>query len=156
MEPTYTDTVKTYPAPLRAISVTIKAAGSSPVTFPVSGGKFQLDATGLPAGEYAVFFYGEPGDVVKRESVQIFQNIATASADYDPRTPARKALDAINAVLADRAAAPNGKVKVGDKEIEYASLADLISLRNFYKKEVRREEGKSATLNHEILVYKGA
>lgn len=151
----YNDSYREFPCHNGAARLVVKTAGSSAVTFPVEGGKVRMDTGSLPAGEYVGVWMDAAGGILARLSLTILQNPATADADADLRSPARRALDAINAVLADRAAAPNGRVKVGDKEIEYASLADLISLRNFYRKEVRKEEGKSATLNHEILVYKG-
>lgn len=150
----YNDSYREFPCHNGAARLVVKTAGSSAVTFPVEGGKVRMDTGSLPAGEYVGVWMDAAGGILARLSLTILQNPATADADADLRSPARQALDAINAVLADRAAAPNGRVKVGDKEIEYATFDDLIALRNHYSRLVRKEEGKPATIRHEKIYYR--
>lgn len=62
----------------------------------------------------------------------------TATA-HDPRSHARKVLDALEAYLenADYAAA---RTKIADRELQNIPLTELLTLRNTYRAEVRGEE----------------
>jgi hypothetical protein len=62
-------------------------------------------------------------------------------AGADPRSPAKQALDAINAILPDIAARPEGVITYADgKSITYTSPEQLIKMRSMLLAEVRQEE----------------
>lgn len=60
-----------------------------------------------------------------------------ATSDYST------ALTAVEAAIAEYGSNPNAKVKVGDIDIEYKSLDDLLTLRNFYRNEVKKDKGQA-------------
>ena len=66
------------------------------------------------------FFSGE--QVIKQDTLNVKQNLLYASSGYDPRSPAKKTLEAINAYLAGVATHQMRKIVVGDKQIEYSSF----------------------------------
>lgn len=66
---------------------------------------------------------------------------AVAAAGYDSRTPARKALDALNAGL--EAFGGNAHVQsyqIGDREMRYKTFADFMAARDRLVAEVARED----------------
>lgn len=66
---------------------------------------------------------------------------AVSAAGYDNRTPARKALDALNAGL--ETFGSNAHVQsyqIGDREMRYRTFADFMAARDRLALEVRREE----------------
>lgn len=61
---------------------------------------------------------------------------------YDGRTEAEIALEAINAVLANRATKDQQSYKIKDRELQRMSVADLLKLRSFFVSRVNKERGK--------------
>jgi len=61
---------------------------------------------------------------------------------FDGRTEAQIALDAINAVLANRATKDQQSYKIKDRELQRMSVDDLLKLRSFFVSRVNKERGK--------------
>ena len=99
------------------------------------------------------YFSGE--QVIKQDTLNVKQNLLYASSGYDPRSPAKKTLEAINAYLAGVATHQMRKIVVGDKQIEYSSFEELQKWRLYFEKEVAKEEGKAPCIRHEKLYYRG-
>lgn len=101
-----------------ADTAAIKIIGESGETmlFQFEDGECVIDTANFKAGMYALqLFQGE--DVIDEEQLEVRQNLKHAGASYDPRSKARKILDAIDAYLAGTASHQQRRVKVGDKEI---------------------------------------
>lgn len=65
----------------------------------------------------------------------------TASATYDNRTPARKALDAIDSALAANGGRAHlESFQIGDRMQKFRSMSDLLAARSRLQAEVAREE----------------
>ena len=95
------------------------------------------------AGEFSVFPWVEKsGDrqTLSKETVTILADPSTVAA-YDARSPARKALDAINAVLDTWGT--NSHVQeytIGSRSMRFATKSDALVMRDALKFEVWREE----------------
>lgn len=125
------------------------AAGTA-ITFSatVSGDLFAVNvppattATWTP-GTYTWAAYaakaGERYTVAQGELV-IEADPATITAPYDNRSHARKVLDAIQAVLENRASADQQQVSIAGRTLVRTPIADLLKLRAVYTAEVRAEE----------------
>lgn len=78
--------------------------------------------------------------------VEILPNPETRAQGYDPRSPARQALDAVNAVLATWGTnAHIQEYTIGNRSMRFATKADAIAQRDMLKAEVWREEEVSRT-----------
>ena len=64
----------------------------------------------------------------------------TAGAAQDTRSHARKVLDAIRAVLENRATVDQEQYQIQGRSLTRTPIADLIKLRNLYEAEVKRED----------------
>ncbi len=99
-------------------------------------------------GEYSWFAdVAKDGDVFTVDSgvVTLLPNPRTATA-YDGRSPARKALDAVNAVLSTWGT--NAHVQeytIGNRSMRFATKAEAIQQRDMLKAEVWREEERDRT-----------
>lgn len=77
---------------------------------------------------------------VWRGQLVVEQDFAKAGAGYDGRSHARKALDAIEAVIEGRATKDQESYSIEGRSLSRTPLADLMAFRNQYRAEVHREE----------------
>jgi len=95
-------------------------------------------------GDYSYSLRATDGtEVLELESgrVQIKPDLAAVEAGYDGRSDNRKALEAIEAVLAKRATLDQERYRINNRELYRTGITELIRLRNYYKRLVVREEG---------------
>lgn len=76
--------------------------------------------------------------------INITTNLAAISAPYDGRTQNEIALDAINAVMANRATLDQEQYKINNRELRRMPVKDLLALRAFYATQVRRERARKS------------
>ena len=76
--------------------------------------------------------------------VTLTDNIAGRSALYDNRSHAKKVLDAVEAVMENRATQDQMSYQIGGRSLSRTPLPDLLKLRATYKTEY---EGELATAN---------
>lgn len=112
-----------------------------------------LMPTDMPAGDYWYQVFAEK-DALKfmplegRFTVQ--PSLSDQGADYDGRSKAKQALDAINAVLEKKATTDQKKYKINNRELERMSVGELQKLRSFFVMKVRRENGKPSRKRLEV------
>lgn len=97
---------------------------------------------GWAAGNYSwVAFVIQSGErhVVDQGTLTIKPDPVT-TATLDVRGHARKVLDAIEAVLENRASIDQKSVTIGDRSLERTPIEDLLKLRQLYQAEVARED----------------
>lgn len=97
-------------------------------------------------GDYAFEVRAISGDdvvIVEEGRARIRPNLAKAGEGFDGRSENRKALDAIEAVLAKRATMDQDRYRINNRELYRTSPEDLIRLRAHYVELVRREEAKA-------------
>ncbi|WP_423159928.1 hypothetical protein [Stenotrophomonas maltophilia] len=103
-------------------------------------------ATWLP-GAYAFTVRATNGSdvhLIEQGTVRVAPDIAAAAAGHDGRSEARRALEAIEAVIAKRATVDQESYKINNRELVRMSVADLLRLRAHYVELVRREDAKAA------------
>lgn len=101
------------------------------------------------AGEYSWTAYAiKAGErhTVEQGTVKILADPAVVTA-YDGRSHARKVLEAIEAVLENRATLDQKSYAIGGRSLERTPIADLLVLRDKYKSEVVREDAASRVAN---------
>jgi hypothetical protein len=104
------------------------------------------DTENFLAGKYNWVLIQTDGTVVN--SVDSGYFIAEVRADLQvnqQKSHARKVLEAIEAVLENRATHEQQSYSIKDRSLSRHSLPDLIELRKYYADLVRREEGKGLT-----------
>lgn len=139
----YTDTEAKIPSPHGAASLTYKKSGASSVTVPGSEcGFFHFPAPAAP-GSFFFQIFSASGEVIEAGTFEVQQNLATADPDFDPRSEARKTLEALDAKIAGRALTiQQTKITVGDRSIEYMnSIDELLKWRDHFARIVAAEEG---------------
>lgn len=101
------------------------------------------DTAAWQAGEYAYTIRATDGtNVHEVESgrVRITPDLAAAPAGYDGRSQNRIALDAIEAVIAQRATVDQERYRINNRELYRTPIGDLIKLRAHYVALLAREE----------------
>lgn len=135
-----------------AVSVTVKRRDCPPVTVSEKKGDFfSVDTTGWQAGTYYFQLTMQDGRVTPVDLFEIRQNLATAPDGYDPKSQAQITLEAIDAMLANRATAQQRRIQLGDKSIDYSSLDELLKWRAHFQKIVRAEQGKAQTARRQLF-----
>ncbi|BDA14039.1 hypothetical protein KAM339_025800 [Aeromonas caviae] len=89
------------------------------------------------------------GDMVEVEcgQVTITPDLVNAAAGFDGRTPNQIALDAIEAVIAQRATLDQERYRINNRELYRTSIPDLLKLRDHYVRLVKREQDLACGLN---------
>ena len=142
----YTDTTIRFPAASGAVQMAFKLlsaqSGASTVVTTLDGGFFVFPAPAA-TGNYSFQQTNAAGDVVQFGRFPVQQNLATASADYDPRSYAEKALEAIEAKIEGRILTLEQKqITIGDRSITYInSIQELEFWKDHYQRIVDREQG---------------
>lgn len=77
---------------------------------------------------------------VDRGHVEVDADLAHAPAGYDPRSHARRVLDAIEATLEGRAGAVESETTINGRSIQFIPFEELLKLRDRYRAMVRAED----------------
>jgi hypothetical protein len=144
-----TYTLEDYPATGWVLSFTlISAAAKYTVAATNSSGAHLLAATAATTATWAPGTYAWVAHVVSGAQrvtlnsgeVLIKPDLAAATT-YDARTPARKALDAVDAALATYGSkAYVQTIQVGERQHTFVSPADFLKFRDQLRTEVQREQ----------------
>ena len=97
----------------------------------------------LAAGNYTLVMSVTDGTdryTTYSQSATIEANLAAAASATDTRSHARKVLDAIEAVLENRATKDQESYTIKDRSLTRMSVEDLMMFRDRYKAEVARED----------------
>ena len=139
-----------YPAPDWVLSLHMRGVGSIDLTATPDGASHAFSASGATTADWAAgeYWYSlratDGADVVEIETGQlrVLPDLVGAGAGYDGRTQAEIALDAIDAVLANRATIDQQRYRINNRELYRTDIADLLKLRTFYASQVARETAK--------------
>ena len=115
---------------------------ASTIVTTLDGGFFVFSAPSV-VGNYSFQQTNADGDVVQFGRFPVAQNLATAPANYDPRSDAEKALEAIEAKIAGRIlTVEQRQITIGDRSITYInSISELERWKGYYQQIVNREQG---------------
>lgn len=98
----------------------------------LAAGRYLVAGFATLAGDRSTFYRGE---------LEVEPNPDELAADFDPRSHARRVLESIEAVLERRATNDQKSYTVNGRALERWPLADLLALRDRYRREVANEEG---------------
>lgn len=153
------DTVKFFPGsvdltafPIATWTLTYRIVGNADATASVdatnSGGNYlttftKAETSKLVAGDYELI--GTITDGTERFTVytgkiKVIGDFTAADGATDTRSHARKTLEAVKAVLEDRATRDQESYTINGRSLNRTPLADLVMLRNDYQALVNREE----------------
>lgn len=102
-----------------------------PATLPV--GRYWWQAVAIKDGLKAEVASGE---------MEVTPSLLDAGDNFDGRSEAEIALDAVNAVLNKKATRDQQSYKIKDRELQRMTVAELLKLRSYLVFRVRREKGK--------------
>ncbi len=147
----YTTTLADYPASAGWVLMyrLIPRTSGTPITITgsASGDDHRTAAAatttaGWAAGYYSWVAYIDLGSeryTVDSGVVQILPDLATATA-YDGRSAARIALEAVEAVIGNRATLDQEQYSIAGRSLQRTPMADLLRLRSALRIDVAREE----------------
>lgn len=154
----WTKTLADYPASTWALSYNFKsAAGGFAITATASGDDHAVNVAYGTTSGYAAGFYTWTASVTAGGERYIVDSgtctlnpdfrAGTATAAYDGRTHARTVLDAIEAVIENRATVDQQEYEIAGRRLKRMPIADLLKLRQHYKTEVQSEAMAEAIRN---------
>lgn len=143
-------TLTAYPAPAWAVSVYLRGPSSISMTAAAEGSQHRFrkelgETANWAAGDYWYTLRAvdaATGDMVEVEcgQVTITPDLVNAAVGFDGRTPNQIALDAIEAVIAQRATMDQERYRINNRELYRTSIPDLLKLRDHYVRLVKREQ----------------
>lgn len=142
----YTDTTIRFPAASGAVQMAFKLLSAQSddtvIVTTLENGFFVFSAPTEP-GNYSFQQSNADGDIVQFGRFPVQQNLATAPKNYDPRSDAEKALEALEAKIAGRIlTVEQRQITIGDRSITYInSIAELEKWKGYYQQLVNREQG---------------
>lgn len=148
-------TLTAYPAPDWAVSVYLRGPAAIDLAATAEGSQHRLTADAATTASWAPGLYRytmratRDGEVVEVEQgqVTVVPDVASATEPYDGRSKAQIALDAIDAVLANRATLDQERYRINNRELYRTSIGDLLKLRSYYATLVQREQAASCGKN---------
>ena len=151
----YTHCTAKIPVVQPATCIVLKRKEIAPVIIEeITDGYFYINTDELAVGKYRYQQQTSEGEIVSEGRLELKQNLAYADEDFDPRSNAEITLEAIEAMLENRATAQQRKVQLGDKSIEYSTLEELLKWREYFKKQLRKEQNKTSVLEREIAILR--
>lgn len=143
-----------YPASDWSLTVYLRGASSIDLEATVDGERHVIHEAGAVTGEYEAGLYAyavrvtDGEDVIEIEAgmIEISADLAAVPEGHDPRGHAQRALAAIEAVLEKRATKDQESYSIAGRSLSRTPIADLIQMREYYRKEVQRGAGKKRRL----------
>lgn len=138
-----------YRPPDWSLTLYLRGASFAPDIASVADGygyRLKVPATatkGWPAGVCAYELRATDGiDVIAIESgtLEIKPDLAAVSGTFDALGHVRKVLAAIEAVIEGRASRDQESYRINNRELQRTPIADLLRLRNEYRRELAREK----------------
>ena len=83
------------------------------------------------------------GAVTGTGRFRLEQDLEHAAEDFDPRSTAEITLEAIDAMLANRATVQQRWVAVGGKAIGYSPISELKQWREYYREQLAAEQAQA-------------
>jgi hypothetical protein len=109
-----------------------------------------VDTTALSAGVYAWGLYATKAGKrteLARGTVEILQDLTTAGNAVDGRSFNKRMLDAIRAVLENRATRVESEYQVGGRMLKLLSMQQLIDAEAYYRQQYRTEQRKAGQIS---------
>lgn len=157
-------TLPAYPASEWSAVLVMRGPGPIDIEADADGDQHVFAATAEQTTSWAPGRYqyqvrvGDGTDVFAAECgfIDVTADLALLPEDTDTRTHARRMLDAIEAVLENRATLEQQRYSIGTRELWRVPVGDLRKLRDHYRDEVRRQDaaarGRSSLLGRAVKV----
>lgn len=127
--------------------MTLKTASHAKITLSgtLTGGQWLFTASATATASYTVGDYvyqliesNTSGVVrlVETGKLKVLVNLATADANYDPRSADEKMLEAVIAVMADNASESRGTISIDGATTTYRSFKDLENMKAYYEQRI--------------------
>jgi hypothetical protein len=131
-----------------ALSAALRGASVINLTATVEDGQHKLTASATTTGGWLPGRYSYNVRVSKASEVfeveagtiEILPNLNAQVAGYDGRTHAERTLEAIKAVIEQRASLDQEQYRINNRELRRTPIAELIQLRDLYQSEVNSEK----------------
>lgn len=143
---TWTRSFADYPASAGwALAYVFVGADKRTISAVADGDAFDVSFTtsGWTAGDYAwqayVTLAGERHTVATGR-LALAPDLTAVQAGFDARSSAKRMLDAVTAVLEQRATSAQAEVQFNGRALKYLPVGDLLVLRDRCRAEVRAEE----------------
>jgi len=146
---TFSRSLADYPAPTWTLAYSlVNASFRHTFTAAASGSDHLVTVAASTTATWDAGTYRLVGRVSSGAEVYTVTDIAVAvqaspATLGDTRTHARKCLDAIEAVLENRAAIDQESMAIQGRQLTRTPVAELLKLRSVYKGEVAREEASA-------------
>lgn len=161
----WTKTLSDYPASLWALTYEFRGAASKTIAATASGDDYAVTIAASATATWNVGTYWWEAYVTKTTerfcvasgTLQVGVNFADKDVVADHRSHAKKVLDAIEAVIENRATRDQMAYTIAGRSLQLTPLADLMTLRDRYRTEVQKEQRdelikRGETQSHRILV----
>lgn len=145
----FTDTFVDYPATTYTLTYRLVGSnGSYTFTASASGSSYEVDVAAATTAAWAAGTYQATGTVsdgsdrftVVSKTVEIEPDYSVMSSSTDIRTHEEKTLDAINAVIENRATADHNSYTIAGRTISKMTVEELLRLRNEYRYLVNKQK----------------
>jgi hypothetical protein len=148
----WTRALADYPASAGwALSYTlINAAAKITINASASGDNHAVTVSAATTAGYAAGSYdwrarvSKAGEIYTVGEGRITVRNAFSASTFDARTHARKTLEAIEAVIEGRASSEVSYYMIGNRQLRYMTPAELLTLRDKYRAEVKGEDAAAA------------
>lgn len=146
---TWERTLADYPAPTWVLSYRLLSqAGEIAISASADGSDHLVSVAKATTAAYKAGLYKWFASVTDGTSryqvgaglVTVLPDPAAAGAGFDPRSHARRVLEAIEAVIEGRATKDQEEYSIGSRSLKRTPIAELLELRDRYRAEVRGEE----------------
>jgi hypothetical protein len=145
------DLASDYPASTWTLTYWFKKTGSTGANFSIAasadGDNFAVSVAAATTGAYtagdytwaAIVTAGSEAYEIDRGRLKLLAKYS-AAANLDDRSHARKALEAIEAVLENRATVDQQEYSIGSRMLKRMPAKDLLEFRDYYRGQVAMED----------------
>lgn len=153
-----------YPAPDWQLALIARGGSQIDLISRYDGDGHVLEATATETaswqpGNYSYVLRAVSGDDVYQVDAGAFAitpDLAAVQEKHDPRGHAQKVLDAIEAVIENRATIDQQSYMIGNRSLQRTPIADLLKLRSVYRAEVASKKaarsGRGSSMGRTIKV----
>jgi hypothetical protein len=131
-----------------ALTAVLRGPAVIDIVATVEDGEHKLAAAAAVSAEWIAGRYSyivrasKDGAVYAVETgvTEVLPDLSEEEAGYDGRTHAERTLDAIEAVIEQRATIDQERYRINNRELYRTPIAELMKLRDLYRSEVRLEQ----------------
>lgn len=128
------------------------AVGAIDLTADADGDDYRVEVAAATTAAWPAATYGwesraEKGTEkypVASGQIVVLPDIATSTGAYDSRSKAEQALEAVDAMMLNKASSAQRRYRIGERELESYGVTELLALRSHLAIQVKRERRAQA------------